>query len=131
MISFTSIRQILIGDNNFRHANENPKEYLKLIEKLLEEFSNVERCHLVLTSILPSPETNHKCKHLFKYVSDSVKKLSQNYGSKSSFLNLTKVFMHGGRIKQNLYADGVHLNEEGAQILATRIFNHLKYIPKL
>ena len=105
---------------------------MKLIKKLLNEITNIPKCHLVLTSLLPSLETNHLCKYVFKEVSESIKNITLKYGpERASFINLNKAFLHAGKIKYELYEDGVHLNTAGAKELASRIVNHLKYIPKM
>ena len=120
------------GDNNLRRVKEDPEDYLKLIKKLLNEITNIPKCHLVLTSLLPSLETNHLCKYVFKEVSESIKNITLKYGpERASFINLNKAFLHAGKIKYELYEDGVHLNTAGAKELASRIVNHLKYIPKM
>ena len=123
---------VMLGDNNLRHLKQHPDEYLEMIKSLLTALKPIPKCHLVLTSLLPSPPTNWKCAQVFKEVSEEIKKLVGSKDEHSSFLNLKPHFIHGTKIKTNLYLDenDVHLNEDGADVLAQCIFNHLTFLPK-
>ena len=121
---------LLLGDNNLRRLEEDPKDYIKLVQTLVENFKNFTKCHLVLTSLLPSPATDHICKDVFKEISRSVKEIAYDTTLKVSFLNLEKSFISHGKIKTTLYeSDEIHLNEQGAEVLASCILKHLELRP--
>ena len=78
---------VLLGDNNLRHLKQGPDEYLELIQNLLTTLKPIPKCHLVLTSLLPSPPTNWKCAQVFKEVSEEIKKLVQSKQRKLAQVN--------------------------------------------
>ena len=122
---------VLLGDNNLRNLNQPPNEYLKMIEDLLEQMQQISKCHLVLTSLLPSPKTNWKCKFVFRDVSNTIKELVGHENLKASFMNLNGKFLIQGEPDLSLFlSDKIHLNERGAKILAASIKNHLNKLPK-
>ena len=125
------VKILLLGDNNLRRLKEDPNDYIQLVKNLVHEFKNIEKCHLVLTSLLPSPLTDHICKDVFKDVSEKLKNIARQEGqnNKVSFLNLTK-FLKNGKINEELYNDDkIHLNEEGATVLADSLLKHLLLRP--
>ena len=119
------------GDNNLRNLNQTQEEYLDLIKTLYKKLEPLNKTHLVLTSILPSPRTNFKCKFVFRDVSMAIKNYVGHDNINASFMNLNGKFLVQGKPKNSLYLDRIHLNKEGAKTLAICIKNHLEKLPNI
>ena len=119
------------GDNNLRRLEENPDDFLRLVERLIVGMSRIQNCHLVLISLLPSLENNDECKEAFLKVNSAFQKFAgQKYLPENvSYLNAAKHFMHKGRVDATLYRDGVHMNFKGSAQYANIIKSHLKRLP--
>ena len=113
-----------------RHLREDPRHFISTVEHLVSEMSKIQKCHLVLISLLPSLENNHICGKTFVEANEGMKALVTKYGEKNvTFLNVSKTFMYRGQVDRTMYRDGVHMNPKGSAAYAKCIRSHLKKLP--
>ena len=82
-----------------------------------------------MSSVLPSPKTDFKCRDYFKEATLGLKNLVGHGNPKATFMNLTKQFLENGEPKNYLYSDRIHLTFKGAKILADCILKHCMKLP--
>ena len=123
------VHVLILGDNDFRRLEGDPRLYLTCVEDLVQFFKDIPKAHLVLVSLLPSPKTNDQCKDVFYKMSEELKKYGQEDPDSATYLRVTKEFMKAGIPEQELYFDGIHLSVKGANVLASAIKKYLMKIP--
>ena len=78
--------------------------------------------HLILVSVIPSPESNDEDKYLFKDVDNEMKKYANESGGKATFLDLKSKFITSNTINLEYYdlkeRETIHLSEKGASMVA-------------
>lgn len=111
-----------------RERMQNPKFFLnECVLPLVEEFDKIDNCHLVLISLIPSLETNKIDGKYFKEVNLGLAKFGTQY-SRVSYLNMSHHFVKYGKVIEELYEDGKHLNEDGSAKYALEL---KKYFMKI
>ena len=133
-MSKTSIREnrnihqvhiLSYGDNDARKLKNTPKTFLKKIEKLISAAQSVTNCIIIVTSVLPSPETDAYTKDFFRIINQDLKNLSA-INNNMSFLDMTKVFTKDKKVITDLYEqDLIHLNARGAKKFVNAVKQHL------
>ena len=117
---------LIIGSNNLRYGEQTPQEVLPLFEDLVHHASFFPKCHVVLTSILPSPSTDEFSAGPFRTLSNFLRDLSnkKNYENRVSFCNVAHTLL----ADENNYdpKDYLHLSYEGAGTFARCLKNHLE-----
>ena len=104
-----------IGDNNLRWNKDSLETFMFKIQHLVNQFSSVQNCHLVLTSILPQPVSDKTSKTVFRSANHAMYALCKNHQN-VSFMDITKSFVKDNVIDASLFQrDGVHMTESGAK----------------
>ena len=86
----------------------------------------MKNCIIIITSILPSPETDANTKDFFRFVNQELKKISEIKNNNMSFLDMTKIFTKDKIIITDLYEyDKIHLNSNGAKFFCNAVKQHL------
>ena len=120
------IHILCYGDNDARKNKNTPKSFIRKIETLLSAVKNVKNCIIIVTSILPSPETDANTKDFFRFVNQELKKISEIKNNNMSFLDMTKIFTKDKIILTDLYEnDKIHLNSNGAKNFCKAVKQHL------
>ena len=122
------VHVVFLGSNNIRRGS-NPQEIIPLLRRIADHAIKMCHTHVVFCAALPGIENDHILKSKFMTLNSMIKQLSKEFRSKCSFLNLAKRFTSFGQVKVELYDDGIHLNHEGAQLLAKVIGGHLQRLP--
>ena len=123
---------LMIGSNNIRRRGL-ATDIFHYFEQLVMYASKLQRIHLILCGMLPSPETDEFSKENFQEASRMLQDLSKSNSTKVSFLNVAELFTYNKEIKNHLYSDGIHLTtgvDGGAHLLAKHIFIMLKSLAK-
>ena len=121
---------LLLGDNNLRHPPMEPvASFIGKCEYLVQGLSYIPNCHVILVSIIPCPKTNEK----FLEANSRLREISHRNFHFVSYLDLerTRFFINGGAINENLFYDGIHLRDEGSEMLAKLIFKHCCSVGKV
>ena len=114
------IHVIILGDNNLRYGMESVDSFIGKCHHLVQGFSQLQKCHLVLVSILPCPKTKEK----FLEANSRLRKIAIRNADFVSYLDLERTrFFINGAINENLFYDGIHLKNAGEKILAEHIFD--------
>ena len=111
---------LLLGDNNLRGGLEPMDSYVRKCERLANSLKRIPNCHLVLTSVLPSLETQEN----FFEANRKIRDICYNSNGHVTFIDFDGVFTRNGAINYKLYADGKHLNSKGSVSLAKMIYEH-------
>ena len=94
----------------------------------------VENLHIMIVGLIPRPKTDEDTKSLFFKANRLLNNLCEQNKQKCTFVNVSKVLCENGEILNQFYAgregNEVHLNLDGARVLAKRIFSFVKNIPK-
>ena len=114
------IHVILLGDNNLRDGMESVDSFIEKCHHLVQGFSQLQKCQLVLVSILPCPKTKEK----FLEANSRLRRIAIRNADYVSYLDLEKTrFFINGDINESLFYDKIHLKNAGAKILAENIFD--------
>ena len=105
-----------MGTNNLRRGG-NPVEVAKLFRDFVENLPEHDT-HVILTGLIPSPETDGESRQRFQQCSKELLKISTEFKGKFSYTNTSKLFIKHNVLNKEYYADGVHLNMLGARKLA-------------
>jgi len=120
---------ILLGDNNIR-SFQNQREFktlYNLTAELVEFVNSFPNVKLLLSSLLPSPATEHYTFTLFKEYNNFLLNLAILHEN-TYYLCTDKIFSVRGKTRNRLFSDGIHLNEIGANVLATVLIRKIKQI---
>ena len=104
--------------------------------KLIAHVRNTPQCFLVFVSIIPSPESNPISKGPFDTWNKKMLQWRHQFPTKVGFCNLNKKLMYPGRhcmmIRSKKYFKhrDIHLNKEGAEVVAECIKQNLLFIPR-
>jgi lysophospholipase L1-like esterase len=115
---------VILGSNNLRRGLQRPEELMPLFRRIVEKVAATPQCHLVLSSIVPCPKTGE----VFDVANDLIKSLANAYKNHCTFYdNLTKrlVDKNGGFQCHLFKRDELHLNNDGAKVIATGIHNFI------
>ena len=120
------VHLLLLGDNNLRHGKESVDSFITKCNQIVSKFSSISNCHLILSALIPSPETDAFSKFIFSEANQKLKYICQK-NQNVSYLNLTKIFVINGVIDMELFCgyNDVHLNSRGAKKLAKLIYAHV------
>ena len=129
-------RQVAIlcfGGNNITDG-QRPEDFFRHFERLVNHANVVENLHIMIVGLIPRPKTDEHTKSLFFKTNRLLNTLCEENKPKCTFVNVSKVLCENGEILTEFYAgrenNQVHLNIHGARVLAKRIFNMVKNIPK-
>ena len=124
-----------LGDNNLRGFENKPEEVMAMFSYLLSEVSKIEKCKIIIATLMPTFQNIENNLEVFtKFDQDLERKL--NLDPKYDLLDLRKSFKSkNGDIKEKFFImdgkmSGVHLNDQGAKVLCTQIFNKLERLPR-
>jgi hypothetical protein len=119
---------IILGSNNLRRRSEGPEDIMPFFKSIVDHVSSIDQCHVVITSIIPSPATNET----FGDTNTQLKVLCRENKESCSFLNLTPGLCDiDGEIEHHHYKiDKIHLNGDGASIIASTFRHTLMNVRK-
>ena len=131
---------LILGSNNLRDGGD-PVSVAEHFRNVVDHCRTVQRCHVVLTGVIPCPKTdvfnpnavnNTGSRHRFQLLSTELKKIANSNYPKCTFLSTSQFLTCDDESVDEQYfvRAGVHLNKKGAELLAFKIYEHLKHIPK-
>ena len=121
------VHVLIMGDNNLRWFEDDPAHILDIYMNFLSQAKQIPKSHVIISSLLPSIENQENCDPIFLQFDKDLKTILD---PKYELLDLSKSLRtKQGKIKEFLYKDEVHLNTEGAEILAKQIFNKVRPLP--
>ena len=108
-----------------------------MVKQIVECINETPGAHLLLVSIIPSPENHYKNGPVFQLADNEMCKLANEH-AKVSFLDLSKNFLRNRQLKPELFNQRentaekkpVHLSKEGAAMVATKLRQKCMSIPK-
>ena len=119
---------LILGSNNLRNGGD-PMEVADLFRDFIENILLCEKTHVILTGIITSHRTDESSKKTFSKLSKELKKISNKYRYKCSFINTSKLFVSHNVLNTEFYSDdGLHLNPMGACKLAGGLWAALRNI---
>ena len=115
-------------------ANSN---FIRSVKQVVECINETPGAHLLLVSMIPSPENHYNNGPVFRLADDEMRKLANEH-AKVSFLDLSKNFLRNRQLKPELFNQHektakkkpVHLSKEGAAMVATKLRQKCMSIPK-
>ena len=134
--SFSQVHVLILGDNNIRWGGQLPKEIVPHFRQVADFVMKTPNAHLVIVSLLPSPETDTETKPLFRRADKLLHDLAKEHHPFCSYLDITCTFTTRGYTllwQLCMYEDGIHLSagqKGGANTLAKCLRNHLMTLPK-
>ena len=81
-----------------RGYKQHAAELMRYIDRLGEFVKQVGQCHVVLTSLIPSPDHNYKCKWAFKHFSKLLKDHALANRDVFTFCDVKPIFMKNHKI---------------------------------
>jgi lysophospholipase L1-like esterase len=123
------VHVLILGTNNIRRG-ESPQLVLHYFSQVIQHCVTIPKAHVVLVSLLPSPQTDTTTKALFREANKMLAGLAKEDPSKASFLNIATFFTIRGNIKEELFGDGIHFTPQGATLYSRKLANHLRKLPK-
>ena len=122
------------GSNDFRWLQTYVQDFLRLVKEVIDFIIKTPGAHLLLVSVIVSPENHDNNKAVFRHVDNEMWKLAQEHSDKVTFLDLSKDFLRNGQINFQLFDlnewDQVHLSEAGAAMVAEKLRKKSMSIPK-
>ena len=117
-----------LGSNNLRYNQQKPAKVTALFENILIHGAQIEGCHMVLSSIIPTPKTDETSAEPFKEATSQLRALTNKYEDKASFFNCAKFLVSQGApiIEYFEIHDWLHLSELGADLVAEMLKNHME-----
>ena len=104
-------------------------QYIASLGRIVRE---VGQCHLVLVSLIPSPDHNKKCKWAFRHFSQLLKQFALANRDVTTFCDVKPIFMKNHVIDRSLYNNRqrnmIHLNDQGATLLCKKVYKTLMNI---
>ena len=76
-----------------RGYKQHAAELMRYIDRLGEFVKQVGQCHVVLVSLIPSPDHNYKCKWAFKHFSKLLKEHAFANQDVFTFCDVKPIFM--------------------------------------
>ena len=123
------IHIIILGDNNLRWEKCKKEDVMKMFRFFVPRARQIPKSRVIIASLIPGIEYNEKNNEVFnEFDEDLAKILDKKY----EYLNLRKSMRSTkGQIKEKLFkTDGVHLNEEGNNVLCKQIFEKVDRLPR-
>lgn len=119
---------ILIGTNNLNKAAKNAstkaaflEEYTQMYMSLLDK---IQASNYFIISILPRNrlyEENGALNDYIKRLNDALKEMLKGYPVKNTFIDAYPEFLKDSAIIREYYSDGLHLSEEGYDLLSSLV----------
>ena len=126
---------VQLGDNNLRWFENEPEEVMSMFRYLLSQISRIKKCKIIICTLMPTLQNiENNLETFVKFDKDLETKL--NLDPKYDLLDLRKSLKSkNGDIKEKFFImdgkmAGVHLNDQGAKVLCTQIFNKLERLPR-
>ena len=109
-----------------------------MVKEVIESVVETRGAHLLLVSIIPSPENHYYNGPVVKLADDEMRKLANLQPTKVTFLDLSNNFLRNRQLNPELfdqsektpYQDPVHLSKTGAAMVATKLRQKCMSIPK-
>ena len=122
------IHIIILGDNNLRGERMEKEDVMKIFRFFIARARKIPKSRVILSSLIPSVEHNEKNNEIFNNFDEELAKILDK---KYEYLNLRKSMRSKtGEIKEKLFkSDGVHLNEDGNDVLSKQIYNKVDRMP--
>ena len=121
------VHTVLLGSNNFRNLDSDPIQVLKLLEDFVKAARTYENCHVYVCTLVPSIENKENCDSIFLQWDRSLRIILD---TENEIIDLQRKFRKKQQITESLYdSDGVHLNHDGADLLAKLIFDRIRRTP--
>ena len=128
------VHVICLLSNNLRDPDTEwtPQDCVALIREIVLYAKTLSKIHVVICGILPTPANNDQSFDRFSVATSLLKKLSNEHKPLTSFVNIPKAFNTYGVVCSSLFTPvrQVHLTEDGAEVLARILKNHLENWPK-
>lgn len=119
---------IMIGTNNLNAAakSDSHKEAFwgTYVEKYMKLLKQIEASNYVVISILPRDreyKENGALNSYIKVLNDSLERTLDHQKIKSAFVNAYPHFLKDSAIIREYYSDGLHLSEEGYDLLSSLV----------
>lgn len=131
---------LILGSNNLRKGGD-PQQVGLLFHQVTQHVVDLPGTHVVLTSPLPSPETDGLgSEERFEALATILNNISNMYDLKCSFLRTSKIFCPNGHLSIDKFklvrgpngdlVHDVHLNQAGAAEWAMHLYNHIRNRPQ-
>ena len=120
---------IILGSNNIRSLREDPHYTAHFFEEILRFSSRYKNCHIILTSIIPSPCSDIYTNEAMGQLSSYLRDINGMFPQSSSFYDIANLLCKNGRLDITYYErDLLHLSRCGAKTVAQGLKAHIRKV---
>ena len=124
---------VLLGDNNFRRAHSVEDETRALKDHLLlmaDRLTFNENAHMIMLGLMPCIDRFDELWPSFQQMNQYVRSELLAYEPRLHFLE-TDFFLDDPEWQKHFFRDGVHLNQEGDQLLTEHVVATIRRLEHL
>ena len=121
---------IILGSNNIRSLRENPHYTAHFFEDILRYSTRFRDCHIVLSSVIPSPCSDAFTNGAFAELSAYLNDITAMFPNNSSYYDIASLLCRNGYPDLRNYdqRDYLHLSRRGATAVASGLKVHLRTV---